>query len=61
MKRLICWLFGHKRGKRDVSPVHEVLTDEQRKQVYAGYKFFRCPRCSATWTRKVKSKIKVEA
>jgi transposase-like protein len=36
--RMLCLLFGHKRGKR-VSEVDGVPT-------------FRCPRCGSYWTRK---------
>lgn len=39
-KKLICKLFGHKRGKR--------------KGMYEGRVEIACPRCTSTWTRKVK-------
>jgi uncharacterized C2H2 Zn-finger protein len=37
--RLWCWLTGHARGKR-IGEIDGIAT-------------FRCPRCMATWTRKV--------
>lgn len=43
--KLLCWLWGHKRGKRDNSFVFAIEHNEQ------GY---RCPRCGATWTRKAR-------
>jgi transposase-like protein len=42
--KLICFFGGHKRGKR-INP---------REQ--EGFAEYRCPRCAATWTRKVKAK-----
>lgn len=44
--RLKCWLFGHKRGKRllMVTTTSTVLVNT-----------YECPRCKATWTRKVKA------
>jgi len=47
--KLICWMMGHKRGKR----VPRIAEANQNWQTY------RCPRCAATWTRKVKGPIKV--
>lgn len=46
MKRLLCWLFGHKRGRRVVYTVGGPESDGERE--------FYCPRCSATWTRKIR-------
>lgn len=44
--KLWCRLFGHKRGRR----VHQ-------ESPYDGTTYcFACPRCKATWTRKVKAK-----
>lgn len=43
--RLKCLLFGHLRGKR----LTEVTTTST-----VPVNHFRCPRCSATWTRKAK-------
>ena len=40
MKRVLCKIFGHKRGKR-VSAIGGELK-------------FACPRCEATWTRKIR-------
>lgn len=40
--RLLCNLFGHKRGKRTG------VSSELGIQ-------FRCPRCGAVWNRKVKA------
>jgi len=45
--RLICRLFGHRRGKR------VGITASGGRGLVAE---FRCPRCSATWTRKDKEK-----
>ena len=42
--KLTCWALGHKRGKR-VNPKEQ-----------EGFAEYRCPRCSATWTRKCKVK-----
>lgn len=39
--RFICWLRGHKRGKR-INYAQGMIT-------------FQCPRCKATWTRKGKA------
>jgi predicted Zn-ribbon and HTH transcriptional regulator len=44
LNKLICWLKGHKRGKNcGVLPDDPLLN------------YFQCPRCKATWTRKVKA------
>jgi uncharacterized C2H2 Zn-finger protein len=40
IKRLLCWLTGHVRGKR-VTEIDGVAT-------------FRCPRCGASWSRKLR-------
>jgi hypothetical protein len=39
--RLLCLLFGHKRGQRVTSSDPESVE-------------YMCPRCSATWTRKIR-------
>lgn len=44
--RLICLFKGHKRGKR-LTMVGFTST--------VPLNHFRCPRCKATWTRKVKA------
>lgn len=46
INKLKCFLFGHKRGKRaDDMPLEP------------GRIWYRCPRCPATWARKVKAKV----
>ena len=42
--KLMCKLFGHKRGKK-------IGEQGSAEGVTATYE---CPRCSATWTRKVR-------
>lgn len=42
IRTLLCWAFGHKRGKR--TGVSSVLGIQ-----------FRCPRCGDVWNRKVKA------
>lgn len=44
--RLLCWLQGHKRGKRltEVTTTSTVPTNH-----------FQCPRCGAQWSRKAKA------
>ena len=42
--KLKCWLFGHKRGKRVPNPTRVFI-------------WYRCPRCNATWSRKVKLSV----
>ena len=42
--KLICMFRGHKRGKR-INPKEQ-----------EGFGEYRCPRCSDTWSRKVKVK-----
>ena len=42
--KLLCWLWGHQRGKRDLTA--HVLRP--------GHVAYRCPRCGAGWTRKVR-------
>ena len=44
---LICWLRGHKRGKRITYRDGMPSTDKH---------YFECPRCGAQWKRKVKVK-----
>lgn len=43
--KLLCKMFGHKRG-RIVG-----------LRVSIGEQIYRCPRCNATWARKVKAKV----
>lgn len=45
ISRLICWFKGHKRGKR-VAFAGDTADMGKR---------FQCPRCKATWFRKVKA------
>ena len=40
--RLICWRYGHKRGKRVAVGETGIV--------------YRCPRCKAEWVRKVTKK-----
>jgi len=47
ISRLKCLLFGHKRGK-----LTGVTKDAQQRDIARS---FKCPRCSATWSRKVKA------
>jgi hypothetical protein len=44
--RLKCWFLGHKRGKKV-----ESVTSTGTVPVNT----YRCPRCRAQWTRKVKA------
>lgn len=44
--RLICWWKGHKRGKRVVYTVGGPESDGERE--------YECPRCGATWIRKIR-------
>jgi len=44
LNKLICLIKGHKRGKRDADLA-----------VNPGERAYRCPRCGATWSRKVKA------
>lgn len=44
--RLKCWRYGHQRGRR-MSEVTFTSTTPLNH--------FECPRCKATWTRKVKA------
>jgi hypothetical protein len=46
--RLICWINGHKRGKR-------LYASSMPADEFKGKNVFRCPRCGATWTRKAKA------
>lgn len=41
ISKLICWWYGHRRGKRVPSPA-----------TLQGFASFQCPRCGETWTRK---------
>lgn len=46
--KLICWLYGHKRGRRlTASMVTTTSTGPETNR-------FECPRCAATWTRKIR-------
>ena len=47
LSRLICWIYGHKRGKRTAA------SDSVERET--GHAIYCCPRCGATWTRKVKA------
>jgi hypothetical protein len=49
INRLRCRMFGHLRGKRMLRVAMPVGTQNN----VIGY---QCPRCGATWTRKVKAK-----
>lgn len=52
LSKLLCRLFGHKRGRampRGTEP--QVAVDKPTPG-----KWFQCPRCSATWFRKAKAK-----
>ncbi len=46
--RLNCLLFGHKKGK-----FQSLIRAQDSEKVIA--RMFICPRCSSTWTRKVKA------
>lgn len=46
--KLICLLFGHRRGKF-VALANEAGSDKVMQRTIG------CPRCKATWTRKVKA------
>ncbi len=48
LSKLKCVLFGHKRGK-----AHSLIRAQDSEKVIA--RMFICPRCSSTWTRKVKA------
>lgn len=52
--KLLCRAFGHRRGKRVGGP----MGVESQGSIPAVHKvnFYRCPRCSATWTRRVRGK-----
>ena len=51
--KLICKLLGHKRGVRTIIEQPSYKTAGVTvNQLLQGY---RCPRCSATWTRKVRA------
>lgn len=43
--KLVCWWYGHKRGKR----LTETATTSSDMRIVQ----YECPRCKATWTRKV--------
>ena len=44
--RLLCYLFGHRRGRRVVYAVGGPESDGERE--------YMCPRCEATWTHKIR-------
>ena len=44
--KLICRIKGHRRGKRVVYTVGGPESDGERE--------YQCPRCEATWTRKLR-------
>ena len=45
--KLLCWIVGHKRGKRVGRTADFGGSSVEDAAV------FECPRCGATWTRKV--------
>lgn len=47
LARMLCRLTGHRRGRR-LKANGSPLVDG------SGYAHFECPRCSATWTRKIR-------
>jgi len=55
---ILCKLTGHKRGRRITKS--SVAGTDMANDVYiaecGGHIIMRCPRCHATWTRKVKQK-----
>ena len=53
--RLICWYKGHKRGKRILRMISGGTVEHNGVPVKAGESLYECPRCKATWTRKVKA------
>ena len=48
---------GHKRGKR---VGYEIKQHEDGGTVLTGKAAYRCPRCGATWTRKLRAKPQPE-
>ena len=46
--KLLCAMFGHRRGRR----IDDLLGTLQGQGLY----YLECPRCLATWTRRVKVK-----
>lgn len=49
--RLICYFIGHKRGKK----VFTIKThDASGQRTTVERTEYACPRCKATWTRKVR-------
>lgn len=46
MKKLWCYFFGHRRGRRVVYTIGGPECDGERE--------YQCPRCEATWTRKIR-------
>lgn len=51
--RLWCWAVGHRRGVRVSGPIGAMINGVVVSE--RNVNFYRCPRCSATWTRKVKA------
>jgi hypothetical protein len=51
--KLICWMLGHKRGKKFGSRQLDKLSNNGNGTWATVY---QCPRCGAQWTRKVKTK-----
>lgn len=49
LKRLLCKLFGHKRGRNITMPAVALVSNKRD---------YQCPRCTETWTRKVWPKSK---
>ena len=50
----VCALKGHRRGKL-VDVTYDTGADGRPLHTI-GLRFFRCPRCGATWERKVSAK-----
>lgn len=49
--KLICWLLGHKRGKRIAEATGDAYAEFH---VLAGNAVFECPRCHRRWARPAK-------
>lgn len=45
MKKLWCFFFGHRRGKRLAA---------HKDGIRPGFDKFECRRCEGTWTRKIR-------